>query len=155
MPAIYRNGIEYTCAPGHIGELQDVNITTPTSAGQVLAYDGNGKVVNSNTLKDLKTHVNDLYTLGVLNYTLTSSKTAPANGLIEIGATNDIIPNNSVFVSASLLGGTTAGLTNIIMEETYWGSTAYISARNPTSGSIEIPIGKVIKIRYMKKFVLT
>ena len=48
MPKIYRNEIEYTQAPAHLGELQDVTIATPT-AGQVLAYDGS-KWSNSSAL---------------------------------------------------------------------------------------------------------
>lgn len=49
MPKILRNEIEYTQAPAHIGELQDVDITSP-SAGQVLAYN-NGAWVNSNVVR--------------------------------------------------------------------------------------------------------
>ena len=49
MPKIYRNEIEYTQAPAHLGELQDVTITTPSS-GQVLAYDGSNWT-NSSALR--------------------------------------------------------------------------------------------------------
>ena len=59
MSKIIRNNIEYGTSPSALSGLQDVSISGTPSANQVLAYDSNGKVVNSD-ISDIPISYNDL-----------------------------------------------------------------------------------------------
>ena len=82
-------------------------------------------------------------------YTTTADTVVPNNGMKEITAMANAIPSGAKFVSASLRSGTTAGLALLILHETYWGATKYLSAKNISGTSLTIPSGMVIDIVYM------
>lgn len=81
-------------------------------------------------------------------YVTTAETVVPAQGMKEVCAMSAAIPSGAQFISATLLSGTTSYIALLILHQTYWGGTPYLSAKNIGSSSLTIPSNMTIQIVY-------